>query len=449
MLNISKEKVSHKRDWSVFRTLNYVENKRTRRTAVRLLKWMAFLLFIAMLLPWTQNVRTYGKVSTVHPDERPQYVHSIIAGRIDQWFVREGQKVRKGDTLLVISEIKDAYMDDRLLERTRAQIELKKNVVGAYEQKEGVQERQLQTLMELQVLKLDQARIRLDQAELKAQNDSAKLEAAIVDRKTAEQRYSRMDSLYQKGLKSLVDLESRSLILQKARASETEARNTWMNAKSELIRLQVELAGIRMEYDNTYSKVLSEKLTTGSNRLDAEGQVNKMENMFANYSTRRGYYVILAPQDGYITETFVTGIGETIKEGQAVLSIMPSTYELAAEIFVDPNDLPLMRVGQEVRLQFDGWPSIVFSGWPNASYGTFGGTIYAVDQYAGSNGKFRVLVKRESGHQEWPSALRYGGGVKAMILLKDVPVWYELWRKINGFPPEYYQFNNTLSNGKK
>jgi len=22
--------------------------------------------------------------------------------------------------------------------------------------------------------------------------------------------------------------------------------------------------------------------------------------------------------------------------------------------------------------------------------------------------------------------------------LNDVPVWYEIWRQINGFPPEYY-----------
>jgi hypothetical protein len=37
--------------------------------------------------------------------------------------------------------------------------------------------------------------------------------------------------------------------------------------------------------------------------------------------------------------------------------------------------------------------------------------------------------------------LRVGGGVKTFTLLKNVPVWYERWRNLNGFPPEYYTGN--------
>jgi hypothetical protein len=32
-----------------------------------------------------------------------------------------------------------------------------------------------------------------------------------------------------------------------------------------------------------------------------------------------------------------------------------------------------------------------------------------------------------------------GTGAQAIALLKNVPVWYELWRNINGFPPDYYR----------
>ena len=35
-------------------------------------------------------------------------------------------------------------------------------------------------------------------------------------------------------------------------------------------------------------------------------------------------------------------------------------------------------------------------------------------------------------------------------MLKDVSIWYELWRNINGFPPEYYQAKDTgASKAKK
>ncbi len=448
MLNISNYKIHDKFDWAQFSTLQRVESKKTRRLMIRILKWTFFVLVVIALLPWTQNVRTTGTVTTISPEQRPQTVNSIIAGRVDKWLVREGQHVEKGDTLVVISEIKDAYMDDRLLERTKNQLDLKRNVVDVYANKEEAQGRQLDALQDQQQLKLEQAQIKMQQAKLKVQNDSIKLEAAKIDLQTAQYRYNRMDSLYRRNLKSLVDLESRNLTLQKAIANQTEARNSYFNSQTELLRLKIDVSTIRAEYDTYYAKILSEKLTTGSNRLDASSTVNKMENMYSNYETRSGYYYIVAPQSGYVTKTFVTGIGETLKEGQPVVSIMPSEYDLAIEIYVEPINLPLMNVGEKVRVQFDGWPAIVFSGWPNVSYGTYGGTIYAIDQYISSNGKYRLLVKPDKDDHAWPKALRFGSGVKAMILLDDVPIWYEMWRQVNGFPPDYYQPNKSKSDDK-
>jgi multidrug resistance efflux pump len=447
MLNISENKISDRMNWNVFSTLNYVESKKTKRLMIRMLKWSFFTVFVIALLPWTQNVATTGVVTTVLPEHRPQTINTIIAGRVDQWLVFEGQRVDKGDTLMVISEIKDDYMDDRLLERTKNQINLKKGVVDTYSQKENAQQAQLEALIDQQRLKLDQARIKLQQATLKVDNDSLKLQAAVIDLSTALDRYSRMDSLYRLELKSLTDLESRKLKYQQGLAKELEARNNWYNSQNELIRLRVDIATIRAEYETYQAKILSEKLTTGSNRLDAEGSINKMENKYSNIKKRSGYYYILAPQSGYVTKTHVTGIGETIKEGQPVISIMPDEYELAAEIYIDPIDLPLMHVGEHVRIQFDGWPAIVFSGWPDASYGTYGGEIYAIDQYIGNNGKYRMLVKPDERDVAWPSALRFGAGLKAMILLNDVPIWYELWRQVNGFPPEFYSPKTDKVNG--
>ena len=157
-----------------------------------------------------------------------------------------------------------------------------------------------------------------------------------------------------------------------------------------------------------------------------------------NYSVRAGMYYITAPQDGYITKALQSGIGETIKEGTQILSIMPAKYDLAVIMYVNPLDLPLLEKGQKVRLQFDGWPAVVFSGWPNTSYGTYGGKIFAIDNFIYDNGKFRVLIAPDPDDQPWPEALRVGGGTDNMVLLKNVPVWYELWRQVNGFPPDYY-----------
>ena len=170
-----------------------------------------------------------------------------------------------------------------------------------------------------------------------------------------------------------------------------------------------------------------------------------------NYSIRSGYYFITAPQDGYISQALQNGVGETIKEGKPIVSIVPAYADMGVEIFIDPIDLPLIHVNEKVRLQFDGWPAIVFSGWPNVSYGTYGGKIVAIDNYVSTNGKYRVLVAPDPNDHPWPRALRMGVAVRSMALLKDVPIWYELWRKINGFPPNYYlpKTGKTLNKEKK
>ena len=258
-----------------------------------------------------------------------------------------------------------------------------------------------------------------------------------------------MDSLYKKGLKSLVDLEKRKLKAQQSTSKEMAAKNYWLNNQSELINLKIELNNIVAKFESDYAKTLSDKYGTETNKFDTESSVNKLENQYSNYEARQEFYVITAPQDGFITKLLVQGIGETIKEGASILSFMPKNPSLAVEIYVDPIDLPLMNVGENVRLQFDGWPAIVFSGWPGASYGTYGGEIYAIDKFISPNGKYRVLVRQDINDHTWPDALRFGGGSKAMILLNDVPIYYELWRNINGFPPNFYTPLEESKTGKK
>jgi multidrug resistance efflux pump len=438
MLNISNNSISERVKRDEITSLKYVESKVTRNLLLRILKWSFFLLLVVALLPWRQNIRSNGQVSTLRPEQRPQTIQSVIDGQIIAWQVQEGQQVKKGDTIAVLTEVKDAYLDVNLLDRTQDQLELKREAAQTYALKEGAQDQQLNALLSQQGLKLQQAELKLKQAALKVENDSISLKAAQIDYATAKERYRRMDSLYQRGLKSLTDLESRNLVLQKAQASLTGARNSWDASKMEYFRLRVDLSTLRAEYDTYYAKALSERLTTSTNRLDAESSIAKLENQYSNYRKRQEYHAIIAPQDAYITELFVNGLGETVKAGQKILSMMPSDYDLAVEVYVDPIDLPLMHVGEKVRLQFDGWPAIVFSGWPDMNIGTYSAEIYAIDQFINAEGKYRILLRPDAQDVPWPNALRVGSGASAMILLREVPIWYELWRKANGFPPEFY-----------
>lgn len=439
MLNISPNSVSKEVRSKNLSSLAYVEKKQAGRVFLKVLGTLFAIFILVLLLPWTQNVQAPGTVTTVRPDQRPQTIHSIIAGRMEKWYVREGDFVEKGDTILHISEIKDEYFDPELLPRTERQLQSKEQSAVAYTEKVKALDEQISALKKTQKLKLQQAENKLRQAELKVKTDSIDLEAARLNSSIADEQYKRMVQLHEEGLKSLTDLEARKLKLQKAQAEMISAENKLLASRNELINAQVEIVSVQNQYRNSIAKAESDKYTAMSGSYDADIAVTKLQNQLKNYNVRSGFYYITAPQSGYVTKAIKSGLGETVKEGSEIVSIMPAQYDLAVAMYVDPIDLPLIAKGQEVRIQFDGWPAIVFSGWPNTSYGTFGGKVMAIDNFISSNGKFRLLVIPDPDAEPWPHALRVGGGTRNMLLLKDVAIWYELWRRFNGFPPDYYK----------
>lgn len=439
MLNISPESISH-------RIPRYRLNSLTKVTPIYMARRLGYIslgiltaLLCCLFLPWTQTVDSMGGITTLRADQRPQTIHNIIAGRIETWYVQEGDFVEKGDTILHISEVKDDYFDPRLLERTKEQITAKGFSVQGYERKTSALDQQIAAMGESRGIKLQQTENKIRQSRLKIASDSISFEAAKTNLDIAQKQYDRMVQLYNSGLKSLTDLEARQLKLQEAQAKAISDENKLLTSRNELLNALAEMGSVRNEYADKIAKAQSEKFEAVSALYDAEANVMKLENQYSNYDQRQNLYYITAPQSGYITRVLRTGVGEVIKEGEELVSIMPNQADLAVELYVQPRDLPLVQIGSKVRLIFDGWPAIVFSGWPGASAGTYAGRVVAIDRFISPNGKYRALVQPDSSEVPWPSALQFGGGVRGLFLLNDVAIGYELWRRISGFPPKFYQ----------
>jgi multidrug efflux pump subunit AcrA (membrane-fusion protein) len=233
-------------------------------------------------------------------------------------------------------------------------------------------------------------------------------------------------------------MEGRRLKFQEVQAKLIGSENKFLSSKNEFITARIDLNAIDNEFKDKVAKANSDKFTALSSQFDAEATVTKLENQYSNYERRAQYRYILAPQNGYIAKAIQVGIGETIKEGAEIVNIVPADAELAVEMYVQPVDLPLVKPGNKVRFIFDGWPAIVFSGWPQLSNGTFGGVVIAIDQFAGPTNQYRVLVTEDPEEEGWPDLLRMGSGAEGIALFNDVPVWYEIWRQLNGFPADYY-----------
>lgn len=439
MLNISKNPINKKVNLDHYSSLQKVSDVTYYKQLNILLKIFGGILFVTLFLPWTQNITGYGKVTTLRPNQRPQNIQSQIPGRVEEWFIKEGDFVKAGDTILRISEVKSDYFDNKLSERTNLQLQAKNESSKAYNSKIEALNNQLIALEEELNLKLKQASNKILQAHLKVKSDSIELEAAKTSQSIAETQYNRVFTLNQEGLKATRDVEEKKLKLQTSMAKLVAQENKLLESKNNILNAELEKSRVKTSYRDKIAKAQSELYSAQSLELNNRVEVSKLENSYANYSKRSELLWVRAPQDGYVNKIFKSGIGESFKEGESLLSISPAKLELAVETYVRPIDMPLIHIGEEVRVQFDGWPAIVFNGWESVSYGTYGAKVVALENDISPNGMYRVLLAPDMEDHPWPKELRVGSGAMTIALLNDVPIWYEMWRQINGFPPDFYK----------
>lgn len=401
------------------------------------------VFILGLFLPWTQNIDAKGYVTTINPSQQPQSIQSVISGRLEKWYVNEGTFVEKGDTIVFISEVKSEYFDPDLVERTNEQVDANLESVTSYEDKVKSIENQQQAMIRNRDLKIESTKNKIIQTKRQIESDSIDLVAYELKLDIANKQYGRTEDLFEKGIKSRTDLEAKSVKQRELASKVIVQKNKLDNQSNKLLNLEIELSAIRAEYADKIAKSESDKFSAISSKLDTRAKASKLKNSLSNYEVRQKFYYITAPQSGYITKAIKKGIGEIIKEGTDIVTIMPNKFDLAIEIYVKPMDLPLIFREEDARIQFDGWPAVVFSGWPNISTGTYGGKVVAVDRIISKNGLYRVLIAPNIDTKKWPDVLRIGSGAKAFVLLKDVPLWYELWRQLNGFPPDFYSANDT------
>lgn len=187
-------------------------------------------------------------------------------------------------------------------------------------------------------------------------------------------------------------------------------------------RRDVELARIKVEEFKSKSAEAAAELS----RLDVS-------------LSRQSAQIVRAPRDGVILRVNSGDTATFVKAGDVVATFAPAGAQRAVELFIDGRDISLIEPGDQVRLEFEGWPAVQFSGWPSIAVGVFAGEVAAIDPSASTNGKFRVLIVEDPDEPKWPDEryIRYGAAVRAWILLETVPVGYELWRQLNNFPPEF------------
>jgi adhesin transport system membrane fusion protein len=366
------------------------------------LKVLPYFLIIPVLflfLPWHQNIVAYGKVSAFDANERAQIVSSPIEGSINQWYVKEGDFVQQGDQLVEVIDI-DPSFQQRVASK-----------------RDNMKDKKTSKMEELQAYKLLQDNlINAKKARINALTAQINGNQASLD--TAKFQKERFLRLYDNGLVSKRDLEV--------------AERDFIVASRELDSVRSELINIKAEMD---TKIDANNAVI--NRI--QGEIAEIDNEIIRLDidlSRQASRVIKSPKDGYVYRLHANSSAAFVNFGERLLTIIPSNAQRAVELIVDGRDTPLIEKGEEVRIEFEGWPAIQVSGWAKLGFGTFKGIVSFVDSFDNGTGDFRVMII-PSDDDPWPSDqfLKQGTTVKSWIFLERVSIGYELWRLINGFPP--------------
>ena len=411
------------------------------RLANVLLILLLFSIVGMVFVPWQQSASGKGQVIAYAPQERQQTVTAPTKGVVSMISpeLREGSPVKKGDLIL---EMEPGAAD--LVEQLQASLRDLDAKIATAKAKAEVYGQNVVDFTEAKTAAVSAADQLVEAAKAKWDAKRRLVVGYEAKRLQAELNLDRQKKLFKSGLQSEKELEKLQKDLNVAESDlesaqlEVEAALGELEAKkNERIQKERE-AQTKVAYANAMrQESLGQVATVNKERRDIEIKLSELQRLN-----------IQAPRDGTLYRVEVFERGQMLKEGDPLFTIVPETTQRAVELWISGNDVPLVHTADHVRLQFEGWPAVQFAGWPSVAVGTFGGTVATVDATDDGMGNFRVLVVPDE-DQSWPSDryLRQGVQANGWVMLNQVPLGYEIWRQLNGFPPT--AAGNQKADGKK
>ncbi|MGE0610595.1 MAG: HlyD family secretion protein [Pirellulales bacterium] len=410
--------------------LMLVESPKLPWRLARLLWWSLIAIVFAMgFAPWQQTAVGTGRVVAFAPLERQQTVQSPISGVVTEFepHIVEGSRVKKGELILRIRDNDPLYLD-----RLKEKLEAKKRKIEAATTKADAYKSKMTAFNEARAQVIEAAEQQIEVARQKVRAEEQGVEAAAAAELQARLNLERQKSLFKDGLTSKLNLEVEERKFTESAAKLKQAERYVEAALGDLKTKDAELFSKTREADAKIETARAEFQEAVGEIALAEAEMLGIQSEVSKQETQD----VSAPRDGTVLRLLVNQGGEMVSKGDPLFILVPESAARAAEIWVDGNDAPLITKGRKVRLQFEGWPAVQFAGWPSVAVGTFGGEVSTVDATDNGKGKFRVLIVPEDG-EIWPEErfLRQGVRANGWVLLNQVKLGYEVWRKNNGFPP--------------
>jgi membrane fusion protein len=298
-------------------------------------RWTAVVALCTVLaLAWLIGWGTYTRRSTVsgqlYPSEGLIRVTASQAGVVVEQQARDGQTVRRGDVLFVLSGDR---MGPDALDYQRgisAQIDARRRSLEDELRRSAVAERQ-----EAELLRRRMASLRAERAQVAAQTQN---QAQRIG--GAEDAVRRYQGLYKQGFVSSDELQAKEAELADMRSKLEGNRRDALALERELTTTERELDGLRTR--------------TGTQRAELERSVLLARQEFTELEARRRI-VVTAPADGQIT-LVQAEIGQSVDPTRPLAQLLPATAKLVARLYAPSRAAGFVAPGASVLLRYDAFP---------------------------------------------------------------------------------------------
>ncbi|MFO0012929.1 MAG: HlyD family secretion protein [Planctomycetota bacterium] len=412
-----------------------------------LLVLMILMVIGAIFLPWQQTSRGEGQVVARLPQYRLQPVESPAKGIIDSLGkdrygddLREGSEVEQGDIIMVIKPF--AEDAEGILE---TQVKAQQEKLDFYTQIRDASLAQVESI-ELAT----KQEVRGAESEVAAARSAHDKAVAEVEAQDAKYNQTVFEFTSVQGLEKDIVTEVKYMDLKNKENEEFKKLES-LHAAAEKAINDINVKQRALEEKTEFARY---KIREAQQKVDkANTDINTTQKELQDLYTKRGEFdrlEVKSPSTGFIQAIRGQAGTKAVKEGDLLFEVVPKTDDLAVELTVRGVDTPLIKVNDPVRLQFEGWPAIQFVGWPSVAVGTFPGKVIAINPTDSGKGIFKIIVgpdidskSENSFHDDadrtengWPDSryLRQGVRANGWVILNQVPLGFEIWRQMNGFP---------------
>lgn len=299
-----------------------------------------------------------------------QVIQHREGGVIDEILVDDGDHVKKGQQLMVISptdaKAEQGVVMEQLLStlgleaRLNAQLEGFKQVSFPSELTAGGHKRAASIMAdEQQQFKVNSAAAAAENAVLAQRIQRLKEQMDGTDSQIAAQR--ELSDSYIREVGELKGLFARQLI---SKLQLDEAERKYLTVKTSIAELESTKAGLKVQAAEAEEQLVlqdnNRKKEISSNLSDARAKIADLRNRLASTSDKLERTMITAPMAGTVVGLAYHTKGGVVSPGSKIMELVPESKAFEVEAQVNISDIDKVQVGREADIRFPAFPAISF-----------------------------------------------------------------------------------------